>query len=107
MKTLLIVIALTGVANAEPFDSAGGNAWLHYELSGVRAREEEAMLALRVGTHYTDWGFPTGNGYFVGVEGREMYDVRYVGLTIGYSIDMATPTRHSRGSDYEVTAASR
>jgi hypothetical protein len=52
--------------------------------------ELEAMLALRLGRAYSDFGFPTGNGYFFGVSVREQLGARYAGLLIGYSIDMAT-----------------
>jgi len=55
----------------------------------------EGMLGLRIGHHYEDFGFPSGNGYFVAASYREQAGERMVGLTIGYSIDLATP-RHSR-----------
>lgn len=54
------------------------------------ADEAEAMIGLRIGHHYDQWQFPTGNGYFAGVAYRELYGARFVGLTIGYSIDLAT-----------------
>jgi hypothetical protein len=53
------------------------------------ADEAEAMIGLRIGHHYGIWQFPTGNGYFAGVAYRELYGARFVGLTIGYSIDLA------------------
>lgn len=59
------------------------------------ADEAEAMLALRIGHHYESYGYPTGNGYFAGVTYRELYGSRFVGLTIGYSLDVAT--RRGRG----------
>lgn len=66
---------------------------------GARFADElEAMLAVRVGTAYSDYGFPTGNGYFVGATYKEALGARYFGAVIGYSIDMAT-RRRSRGSD--------
>jgi hypothetical protein len=40
-----------------------------------------------------DGGFPAGDGYFVAVAGRELLGARYLGLTIGYSIDVATGPR--------------
>ncbi len=55
------------------------------------ADELDAMLALRVGHHYEDYGYPSGNGYFVGVAYRELLDSRWIGATIGYSIDLGTP----------------
>jgi len=55
----------------------------------------EGMLGLRIGHHYEDFGFPSGNGYFVAASYREQAGERMIGVTIGYSIDLATP-RHSR-----------
>lgn len=52
--------------------------------------ELEAMLGLRLGRGYDDYGFPTGNGYFIGATAREALGARFVGVIIGYSIDMAT-----------------
>ena len=61
---------------------------------GARFADElEAMLALRIGRAYTDWGFPTGNGYFVGATYREALDAKFAGVVIGYSIDMGSPRR--------------
>jgi hypothetical protein len=54
------------------------------------ADEAEAMLALRIGHHYESHGYPTGNGYFAGVAYRELSGARFLGLTIGYSLDVAT-----------------
>lgn len=68
---------------------------------GARFGDElEAMLAVRLGTAYNDYGFPTGNGYFVGATYKEALGAHFVGAVIGYSIDMAT-RRRSRGSDDE------
>lgn len=58
------------------------------------ADEAEAMLALRIGHSYDPAGYPTGNGYFAGVAYRELYGARFVGVTIGYSIDLATKPPH-------------
>jgi hypothetical protein len=58
--------------------------------------EAEAMLGVRIGHHFEPGGFPTGNGYFVGVAYRELYGARFVGLTIGYSIDLATKPQRPR-----------
>jgi hypothetical protein len=65
---------------------------------GARFADElEAMLALRPGRAYSDFGFPTGNGYFVGATYREALGAKFVGVVIGYSIDMGTRrTRKSR-----------
>jgi hypothetical protein len=54
------------------------------------ADEAEALLALRIGHHYNSYGYPTGNGYFAGIAYRELLDARFLGLTIGYSLDVAT-----------------
>jgi hypothetical protein len=58
--------------------------------------EAEAMIGLRIGHHYNEWELPTGNGYFAGVAYRELYGARFVGLTIGYSIDLASEPRRPR-----------
>lgn len=62
--------------------------------SGARsapfADELDGMLGIRIGHHYDEYGFPSGNGYWAGVAYRELYDARFVGLVIGYSIDGAT-----------------
>lgn len=55
------------------------------------ADELDATLGVRVGRHYEDFGFPSGNGYFAGVSYRELAGARFIGLVIGYSIDGATP----------------
>ena len=69
---------------------------------GARIADEiEAMLAVRIGRAYTDWGFPTGNGYFVGATYREAFGVRFAGAVIGYSIDMGSPRKRRRSYDYE------
>ena len=58
-----------------------------------RAQELDATLGVRIGHHYEDYGFPSGNGYFVGAGYRELAGTRYVGAVVGYSIDLATPRR--------------
>lgn len=72
---------------------AGANARQSAAPSIPFADELDAMLGLRFGRHYEDYGFPTGNGYFVGASYRELAGVRFLGLTIGYSIDLAMPRR--------------
>ncbi len=67
-------------------------------LAGAPAREDhqpelDAQLALRVGHRYHQWGFPSGNGYFVGAEYRELAGVRFAGAVFGYAIDLATEPR--------------
>jgi hypothetical protein len=49
------------------------------------------MVGLRFGHHYEEYGYPSGNGYFVGVTYRELLDAHWVGAAIGYSIDLGTP----------------
>ena len=63
------------------------------------ADELDTMVGVRIGRHYEDYGFPTGDGYFVGVAYRELLGARFVGLTIGYSIDAAMP-RHKTGEHF-------
>lgn len=57
------------------------------------ADELDATVGLRIGHHYEDYGFPSGNGYFVGASYRELAGTRFAGLVIGYSIDMSTPRK--------------
>jgi hypothetical protein len=69
---------------------------------GARIADElEAMLALRLGRAYNDWGFPTGNGYFAGVTYREAMGARFAGAVIGYSIDMGSPRTKRRPREYD------
>jgi len=58
--------------------------------------EAEAMLGLRIGHHYESYGFPTGNGYFAALAYRELLGARFLGITIGYSLDVASRRRHRR-----------
>ena len=67
---------------------------------GARFADElEAMLALRIGRAYTDWGFPSGNGYFIGATYREALDAKFAGVVIGYSVDMGTARRSMAQAD--------
>lgn len=52
--------------------------------------EVDAMLALRVGRRYREYGFPSGNGYFVGAAYREWHGAQFVGAVIGYSVDVGS-----------------
>ncbi len=54
------------------------------------ADELDATLGLRIGHGYHDWGFPSGNGYFGGLAYRELAGAKYVGVVVGYSIDLAS-----------------
>jgi hypothetical protein len=67
------------------------------------ADELDAMLGLRIGRYYDDYGFPSGNGYFVGVNYRELAGGQMLGITIGYSIDLAMPRRwvSEREAEYD------
>lgn len=61
---------------------------------GARFADElEAMLAVRLGTAYDEYGFPTGNGYFVGATCKEALGAQFFGAIIGYSIDAGTRQR--------------
>ncbi|MBA2542795.1 MAG: hypothetical protein H0V17_24330 [Deltaproteobacteria bacterium] len=57
------------------------------------ADEFDATLGVRLGRYYKQHGFPTGNGYFVAAGYREQLGTRFLGVTIGYSIDVALPRR--------------
>lgn len=71
--------------------------------SGARFADElEGMLALRLGTAYDEYGFPTGNGYFVGATYKEALGAQFFGAIIGYSIDAGT-RRRSRQASVERT----
>lgn len=65
-------------------------------LAGSRAGgaplgdQVDAMLALRIGHAWHDFGFPSSGGYFAGVAYRELAGARFVGLTIGYAVDVAS-----------------
>jgi len=78
-------IRLLGRARATYVDAAKNR-----EGGAPFADELEAMLGLRIGNAYDEYGFPTGNGYFVGATVKEQLGTRFVGLMLGYSIDMAT-----------------
>ncbi len=60
------------------------------------ADELDATVGVRLGHHYEDYGFPSGNGYFLGASYRELAGTRFAGIVIGYSIDMATPRKYRR-----------
>jgi hypothetical protein len=60
------------------------------------ADELDATIGIRFGHHYEDYGFPSGNGYFVGASIRELAGTRFAGIVIGYSIDMSTPRKYRR-----------
>jgi len=76
-----------------------GRARLSYVAFSGTGEVVEGMLGLRIGHHYEDYGFPSGNGYFVAASYREEGGARMVGVTIGYSIDLAT--RQRSGGDAE------
>lgn len=52
--------------------------------------EVDATFAVRLGRRYRKWGFPSGNGYFAGVQYRESEGARMVGGVIGYSVDVGS-----------------
>jgi hypothetical protein len=72
---------------------AGADSRQSAARSAPFADEVEATVGLRIGHHYEDYDFPSGNGYWAGIAYRELLDARFVGLVIGYSIDGATPRR--------------
>ena len=63
----------------------------------------DGTLGVRLGRRDHDHGFATGDGYFVGASYRELAGVRFVGLTIGFSIDAAKARRPVRdeADDYD------
>jgi hypothetical protein len=102
---------------AGEFGSGGARVLVRARISYVeatRAREHrstilafgdeaEAMIGLRIGHHEDRWQLAFGNGYFVGLAYRELDGGRFVGLTIGYSIDLAS--EHKRPLELECTPA--
>jgi hypothetical protein len=71
-------------------------AWLagtHDDAAPSLGQELEGMLGLRLGGAYDAEGFPVGEGYFVAAAYKEFLGARYVGVTIGYSIDAGTRRR--------------
>jgi hypothetical protein len=78
-------LRLLGRARATFVDAAR-----HREGGAPFTDELEGMLGLRIGSGYDEYGFPTGNGYFVGATFKEQLGTRFLGLMIGYSIDMGT-----------------
>lgn len=79
------------LARARASYVAGADGRQSAAPSAPFADELDATIGLRIGRHYEDYGFPTGNGYFVGASYRELACTRFAGIVIGYSIDMATP----------------
>lgn len=54
------------------------------------ADEVDATLGVRLGRRYDDFGFPTGNGYFLGAAYREQLGAQFVGAVFGYSVDVGS-----------------
>lgn len=54
------------------------------------ADELDATVGIRIGKRYTNFGFESGNGYFIGASYREQMGAQFVGLVIGYSLDGGT-----------------
>lgn len=52
--------------------------------------EVDGTLGVRLGRRYREYGFPSGNGYFVGVAYREQQGAQFVGAVFGYSVDVGS-----------------
>jgi hypothetical protein len=52
--------------------------------------EVDATLGIRVGRRYHEFGFPSGNGYFVGAAYRESGGAEFIGAVLGYSVDVGS-----------------
>jgi hypothetical protein len=52
--------------------------------------EVDATLAIRFGRTYREFGFPSGNGYFLGAAYREQHGAQFVGAVLGYSVDVGS-----------------
>jgi hypothetical protein len=48
----------------------------------------DALLALRLGHRYREYGIVSGNGYYVGATYHQVEDARFIGVAIGYSVDL-------------------
>lgn len=69
---------------------------------GARVGDElEGMVGVRLGSAYDEYGFPTGNGYFVGASYKEQLGTRFYGLVIGYSIDAGNRRTPRSGRDID------
>jgi hypothetical protein len=53
----------------------------------------DASLAIRLGDRKVQYGFPAGNGYYLGVAYREADGARMIGAVIGHSIDAGSRWR--------------
>lgn len=84
------------LARARAIYVAGAPARQNGALSLAFVDELDATVGIRIGRHYEQWGFPSGNGNFLGASYRELGGVTYVGIVIGYSIDGATAKRKPR-----------
>jgi len=62
-------------------------------VADVRPHELSAGAALRFNRGYEQWGFASGNGYYVGVTYDERMDTEAIGVAIGYSIHFSTGRR--------------
>ena len=60
------------------------------EVADDRPDERGAGLQLRLNRSYEQWGFASGNGYYVGVTYDERMQTEAIGVMIGYSIHFAT-----------------
>ena len=78
------------VARARASWIAGADGRQSAAPSIAFADELDAMIGLRIGHHYEQHGFPTGNGYFIGATYRELAGTRFAGVVLGYALDMAT-----------------
>lgn len=54
------------------------------------ADEVDATLGVRLGRKYRQFGFPSGNGYFIGAAYREQEGAQFVGAVLGYSVDVGS-----------------
>jgi hypothetical protein len=81
------------LARARAAYVAGADARQNGAPSIAFADELDGTVGLRIGRRHRNSGFPVGNGYFVGASYRELAGARFAGVTIGYSVDMATPRR--------------
>ena len=70
------------LSQADDRDAGTRSLWFGDEL--------DATFAIRLGHRWDDWGFPVGNGYYLGVNYREAQDQRMIGAVVGHSLDAGT-----------------
>jgi hypothetical protein len=56
----------------------------------------DALLALRIGQRFDENNLTSGNGYYLGATYTELEHARFVGVALGYSVDLAAASQMFR-----------